>query len=309
MDRPREPRRRRFVAGDEEREDLPYHPPGSDQYRLLTAQEVLANTKPVAVDDFIGAERDIPVTIPVLATDSDADAVDTNGDGTLDTEPLIVHSVTLTHPGAAFQIVPYNGTWAIRFTPPDSYVGVIGGTYVVSDPWGGSDTGAFTVDVKQWQSILDAVGEQFSMPQNGIPLSIPKATLLSNDYNQAEPCGQQGQPACPVADAMTITNIDSSVLMGILTCNDTTCTYQPPINGAGYTFFRYTASDQTGHSDTATVRIYVGYPNTPPTAVDDWLTNQSQTTKTFTRQDVAQNDIDPIGDTLTILNPSGAPQS
>ena len=142
-----------YPNSDEERDDLPFYPPGSDQYRLLNAKDVLANTAPVAVDDVAGTERDIAVTIPVLANDSDADDdpfYDSDHDGNPndhDEDPLLVHSVTLTHPGASFQVVPYNGTWAIRFTPPDSYVGMIGGTYVVSDSWGGTDTGAFTVDV------------------------------------------------------------------------------------------------------------------------------------------------------------------
>jgi large repetitive protein len=227
-----------------------------------------------------------PEAKPVLANDTDADG-----------DALSIAAVNLqSYPGAAYQIVPSGSSWALKVTPPDSFVGTMTFTYVAADPWGATSTATVTLTVNQWSVVVDALGEQFSCYQNG-SVRIPRATLLANDYDSA------GQ-------ALTIVAFDTSVLMGTLDCTtDTTaCTYTPPINAYGYTLFRYTVSDPAGREDTATVKIYVGSPpyGHPPTAYDDYFTTTRNTPKTFTIQDLVQNDVDPDGDTLSVGLQSGA---
>jgi hypothetical protein len=162
------------------------------------------------------------------------------------------------------------------------------------DLWGAAVTATVTLTVTQWASITDALGEQFFCYFNG-SIAIPKATLLANDYDSD-------------GDPLSIVAFDTSVLMGSLDCKSdpTRCTYRPPINGSGFTYFRYTASDPAGHRDTATVRIYVGVFGNPPVANDDVFTTTRNTARSFTIQEVVQNDIDPDGDTLTVILNSGA---
>lgn len=238
--------------------------------------DVVPNTTPVAVNDSATTDRDVPVTIPVLANDSDADG-----------NALTIYSVTLPQPGAAYQIVPYGQGWAIRFTPPDSFVGTTTFTYMISDGWGGSATASVTVTVKQWTVIVDALGEQFYTPQNS-SLLISKSLLLANDYSDNGP--------------LTIVSFDTSILMGTLDCttNPTACTYRPPTNAAGFTLFKYKACDPAGHCDTATVRIYVSFRGSQPTAAADYFTTTRNTAKAFTIQDLVQNDSDADGDTLSV---------
>ena len=241
------------------------------------ALEILANTKPVAVADTATTDRDVPVTIPILANDSDADG-----------DALTPYSVTLSQPGAAYQAVPYGQSWAIRFTPPDSFVGTSNLTYMAADRWGGvSSVTPVTVTVRQWTVIVDALGEQFYTPQN-TSLRIPLGTLLANDYSDN--------------GVLSIVSYDTSILMGTLDCTTetTACTYRPPINAAGYTLFKYKACDSVGHCDTATVRIYVAFRGNPPTAADDYFSTTRNTPKTFTIQDLVANDYDADGDTLSI---------
>ncbi len=251
-----------------------------------TQLAVLANTPPVAANDTAATDRDVPVTIDVLANDSD-----------LDNDPLTISGVDLltNYPGAAFQLVQLGTRLALLVTPPDSFVGTITFTYQACDPWGACAARAtVTLTVRQWTVIVDAVGEQFTLVQNG-SLRIPLATLLANDYDS------QGA-------ALTIVAMDTSILMGTLDCttDPTACTYRPPINAAGVTLFRYTVSDPAGHRSTASVRLYVSAVDHPPTAHDAFFTTVENTATTFTIQDVWQYDFDQDGDTLAIGLVGGA---
>ncbi|HTG36390.1 MAG TPA: Ig-like domain-containing protein [Thermoanaerobaculia bacterium] len=254
----------------------------SDQTGTL-ALDALANTPPVAANDSGTTERDIAVLISILANDSDADG-----------DALTLASVTLQNPGASYQAVQSGGGWAIRITPPDTFVGTLTFTYVATDRWGATATATVTLNVTQWTSVTDVLGEQLYCAQNG-SLRIPLSNLLSNDYDSD-------------GDPLSIVAMDTSILMGTLDCasDPTACTYRPPTNAYGYTLFRYTASDPAGHRDTATVRLYVGTHGNPPTASDDYFTTPRDTPRTFTIQDVVQNDHDPDGDTLTVGLISGS---
>ncbi len=252
---------------------------------IWSDREVLANTKPVAINDTATTERDIAVTIPVLANDIDADG-----------NALSMANLTVNHTGALVQIVPLGAGWALKLTPPDGFVGTLTLTYQAVDPWGGvSNTATVTVTVTQWASVLDAIGEQYWCPYNN-QVQILKSALLANDYDSD-------------SDPLTIVNIDSTVLAGFLDCttDPTRCTFRAGLNQAGSTFFRYTISDPAGHRDTATVKIYIGSTiGSPPTLQDDVITTMRNTPKTFTRQEVLVNDTDPDGDTLTLGLAGGA---
>jgi PKD repeat protein len=247
---------------------------------------VLANTPPIAANVTATTERDLPVTIDVLASASDPDG-----------DPLSPGVNLSAYPGAASQPVQLpNGRWAIKVTPPDTFVGTMTFPYVVSDPWGATATATVTLTVTQWSVVVDALGQQFACYQN-TSVRIPLATLLAIDYDS-------------LGQTLTIVGFDTSVLMGTLDCttDPTACTYSPPNNAVGFTFFRYTISDPVGREDTATVKIYVGSPpyGHPPTAVDDYFTTTWNTPKAFTIQDIVQNDVDPDGDTLSVGLQSGA---
>jgi large repetitive protein len=285
------------------------YPPGLPSARVIAALAVVANTAPIAQNDpQVDGERDITKLIPVMDNDNDPD----HDAGDAPTEDLLtIHSVTLSHPGAAYAIVPHAWAgcpqaqplcrWAIRMTPPDSYVGVITGTYVISDPLGATASATFAVNFKQWDKIIDAVGEQTTVPPNAVAFPIPYSFLLSNDYDEDTP---QNQLSIDPAD------IDKSLLMGTLTCDTTRCLYNAPPGGSGMTMFTYKLRDAPadGHFDTAIVRLYVGgTTNASPTTTDDYFKVVRPAAGVgFTRQDVVQNDVDPLGDTLTVVLTNGA---
>jgi hypothetical protein len=236
-----------------------------------------ANTQPVAMADKATTERDVPVTVAVLTNDSDADG-----------DELTIYGTTVDRPGTLAQIVPVGRSWAVYVTPPDSFVGALNLTYTIVDRWGGAATGAVIVNVTQWISITDAVGEQFYCPQNGI-VRIAHGQILANDFDSE-------------GDVLTIVSRDTSVLSGTLDCatETTACTYHAPANSAGSTIFRYTITDPAGHRDAATVRILVGVGGGAPAARDDYFTTPFDAPKTFTYQDATLNDSDPDGDVLAV---------
>jgi PKD repeat protein len=251
------------------------------------ALAVLANITPTAGPVTTSTVRDIPVTIDVLAYASDADR-----------DPLSIANVTLlqAYPGASYQVIQLpSGRWGLSITPPNAFVGTLTFTYQACDSWGACSSPA-TVTVTVISAIVMAVGDQFYCPQNG-SIQIPVATLLANDYVQQPPPPQPPR-------TLSVISYDKSILMGTLNCTSTVCTYTPPTNAAGYTFFRYTVSDNgqpTGDTDTAPVRIYVGYPDQAPTASDIFLTTTWNTPTTFTFNDLAfKAATDADGDSLTI---------
>src|SRR5258708_34974374 len=92
----------------------------------------------------------------------------------------------MSYPGAASQIVPSGSSWALKVTPPDTFVGTMTFSYVASDPWGASSSATVTLTVNQCSVAVDALGEQFSCYQNGSACT-PRAPLLADEHRSARP--------------------------------------------------------------------------------------------------------------------------
>src|SRR5205807_4836444 len=158
-----------------------------------------------AVNDNATTVRDIPVTIDVLANDSDPDG-----------DALSIANVNLlsAYPGASYAIPQLaNGRWGLTVTPPNAFVGTMTFSYQACDKLGACSAPA-TVTLTVTPAIVNALGDQFYCPQN-LSIQIPVATLLANDY-------QVNQVNLP---PLTIASYDKSILMGTLACTSTTCTY------------------------------------------------------------------------------------
>lgn len=99
---------------------------------------------------------------------------------------------------------------------------------------------------------------------------------------------------------MTVTAIDTTGLLGSLSCDATGCTYTPPIAFQGTTTFRYTASDGHGATDTASVKVCVGCTNHPPVATPQSLSTPKNKALRFSVFQLMQNSYDPEDDPLTV---------
>jgi len=111
--------------------------------------------------------------------------------------------------------------------------------------------------------------------------------LLSNDY-------------LPNGGPETVTALDTTGLIGTLSCNATSCTYTPPNSFSGTTTFKYTANDGHGATDTAIVKVKVGVTNHSPVAVAQTLSTPKNTALQFSVFDLMRNDYDPDNDPLSV---------
>jgi hypothetical protein len=232
----------------------------------------VTNQQPVAVNDTAATPQNFPVTIYVLANDSDPDG-----------DPLSVQSVTQPANGSAAN---GPGGASVVYTPGTQ--GTATFTYTVTDGKGGTATASVTVTVLPPNTPPDARGDQLAMPR-GFTTTIGHGTLLANDFDAD-------------GNTLTIQSFNTTGLVGTLSCptGGTSCTYTPP--GAAYsgvTSYTYTVSDGHGSTDTATVKLKVGLTQSVPVAVDDLLTTTRNTARAFTIFDVLANDSDADGDVLT----------
>ncbi len=227
------------------------------------------NGPPVAVDDAATTPIGVPVTIPVLANDSDPDG-----------DPL---AITATTPPAFGTITVSGGS--IVYTP--TVAGVTGTdtfTYTISDGRGGTATATVRVTITATANQPPVAVDDAATTATGVPVPV---AVLANDSD-------------PDGDPLTITTTTPPAFGTILVAGGT-ITYTPSTAGIiGVDTFTYTISDGRGGTATATVRVTVtAAANQPPVAVDDNATTPFGQPVTIA---VLANDSDPDSDPLVVAS-------
>jgi len=225
------------------------------------------NDAPVANDDSATTQEDTPITIDVLANDTDVDgdtltvtnlAQPSNGTATLDAGPTVTYA------------------------PNPGFVGEDTFTYTANDGTFDSNVATVTVTV---EAVNDppVASDDSAATQEDTPVTID---VLANDTD-------------PDGDALTVTNL-TQPSNGTATLNaDQTVTYTPKADFNGTDSFTYTANDGKDDSNVATVTVTVEAVNDAPVANNDSATTQEDTAVTI---NVLANDTDPDGDALTVPN-------
>jgi hypothetical protein len=190
------------------------------------------NDDPTPGGDARITPEDTPLTVAVLANDTDVD-----GD-----TPLTVVSVAPPAHGTATT----NGTTVV-YTPAADYNGTDLFTYTVGDGRGGTATAMVTVTVA---AVNDppAPGDDAATTAEDAPVTID---VLAND--RPGPTDEAGQPLAVF--------VLTQPAHGSVTSNGATVTYTPAANYAGADAFTYTVTDGQSLA-TATVAVTV-------TPVDD----------------------------------------
>ncbi len=230
------------------------------------------NFVPLAVDDAAQTEEQ-PVTIPVLANDSDPD-----------TEPLTVAAVTQGVNGT----VVINGDQTVTYTPAAAFLGTDTFTYVAADPRGGQARATVTVTVISANEPPTPAADDVTTPED-VALNIAvlaNDTDPDNDTLQVVSVGVPGVPGSGTA----VLQPDGSV------------TFTPAANWSGQTSFSYTVQDPGGLTAAATVTVTVTPVNDAPVAVADSATTNEDVPVTIT---VLANDTDPDGDVLDVTSTTG----
>ncbi|MEZ4887550.1 MAG: Ig-like domain-containing protein [Chitinophagales bacterium] len=244
----------------------------------VTVINVGGNLPPTAIDDNATTPSNAPITIEVLANDSDPEG----GDLTISTISVIPSNGTVTIDGDVVNYSPNTG-----FTGTDSF------EYVVCDTEGACDTALVTVTVtgvSENQPPI-AVDDNATAAVN-TPIGIP---ILANDSD-------------PNGDPLTITTISANPSNGTVTIDNGTVVYIPNTDFIGIDNFEYTVCDPLGLCDVAVVTVTVidAGDNQPPIAVDDAIVTQINQ---LIGIGVLGNDSDPDGDNLTITSISSNPSN
>jgi large repetitive protein len=236
---------------------------GGTATATVTVTVGAVNDPPVATDDATSTDEDTPVTVSILANDSD-----------LDGDPLTVTAAT-----APNGTVVINADGTIRYTPNANFNGVETITYTVSDGKGGFDTATVTVIVRPVNDAPVAANDTATTPED-TPVTL---NILGNDRDVD-------------GDELTITAAASP--NGTVVVNqDGTITFSPNANFNGPTTITYTISDGKGGTSTATVTLTVTSVNDVPVANSSTATTNEDTPVTLTP---LANDTDADGDPLTV---------
>jgi Ca2+-binding RTX toxin-like protein len=227
------------------------------------------NDGPLATDDTVTADEDVPVRIDVLGND-----VDVDGDtltiveaSALNGTVIVEADGTLTYTGNA----DFNGTDTISYT--------------VDDGNGGTDSAEVTVTVN---AVNDA------------PLALDDTLQAFEDF--AATVNVLGNDTDPEGDALTVTGATAG--NGTVTINaDGTLSYLGNADFNGTDTITYTVTDSGGASATAQVAVNVQALNDAPVAVSDTAETDEDTAVTF---DVLGNDSDAEGDAFTVVSATAA---
>ena len=223
------------------------------------------NDAPVAVDDSASTNEDTPVTISVLANDTDVDG-----------DTLSVSAVTQGAHGSAAVV----GS-DVKYTPAANYNGADSFTYTVSDGHGGTATGTVNVNVAGVNDNPTANDDSATTNED----TAVSVNVVGNDTDID-------------GDTLSVTAVTQPA-HGSATFAGGSITYTPAANYNGADSFTYTVSDGHGGTATATVGVNVTPVNDDPTANNDSVTTDEDTAVTH---NVLANDSDVDGDALSIAS-------
>lgn len=228
-----------------------------------------SNQPPTAADDTAATTEETPVTVAVLANDADPDG-----------DALSVSAVTQGANGS----VTNNGDGTVTYSPALNFFGADSFTYTISDGQGGLDTATVNVAVSNVNDPPSAADDAASVNEDSGPNVVG---VLANDADVD-------------GDALAVVSVTQGT-NGSVTNNGNSVSYAPNPDFNGSDTFTYTVSDGNGGFDTATVNVSVANVNDAPSAADDSLSMNQDTTLTVSAPGVLGNDSDIDGDALTAV--------
>jgi hypothetical protein len=187
----------------------------------------LMNRPPVANDDTATTPEDAPVTINVVANDTDPD-------NNLDPSSVTVNGGPFNGQATA------NGDGTVTYTPDPNFNGNDSFSYQVCDTLNACDTATVNITVV---SVNDdpVANDDAATTLSGVPITID---VLANDTD-------------PDGDSLTVTGA-SQPANGTVTVNpDNTVTYRSNCSFQGFDTFSYSISDGNGGTDSAVVTVRV----------------------------------------------------
>ncbi|WP_299282093.1 tandem-95 repeat protein [uncultured Tateyamaria sp.] len=241
---------------------------GGEDTATVTVDVTPVNDAPDAVNDATTTDEDTPVTIDVLANDTDVDG-----------DALTITGASVPADQGTVDIVDNQ----LLFTPAQDFNGDATISYSIEDGNGGTDTAEAIVNVTPVNDDPVAV-DDIAETLEDEPVIID---LIGNDTDVD-------------GDPLTIGSVSVPAEQGEVVDNgDGTVTFKPAPNFNGPATITYTVEDGQGGEDEGQATVNVGAVNDGPVANDDTETTEEDTPVTI---DVVGNDTDDDGDELTVIS-------
>ncbi|WP_171815466.1 Ig-like domain-containing protein [Stanieria cyanosphaera] len=253
-----------YGGGDKDYNDIVFAIDIGKSNLAAIPTEPAVNKPPVANNDTAITPYNTPITIDVMANDSDPEK-----------QAINITSVTsLT--GATVQVA--NGK--VVYTPKLNYHGTDTFTYTIADTSGATNSAIVTVNVNPKTNNPPTAGNDSATTAYATPVTI---NVKANDSD-------------PDGDPLTITL--NQPLNGTVNLSGDQVVYTPNTGYFGTDTFTYRVADPDGVSAEATVTVTVTpKPNGSPEAQDDISSTDKNQSVIIP---VLSNDSDPDGDTLTV---------
>jgi len=246
---------------------------GTSNPATVTIMVNSANDAPVAADDSATTLEDAPVTIPVLANDSDVDG---------DTLSAALAS------GPAHGTLTLNTNGSFTYTPTANFNGSDSFTYRASDGSTVSNLATVSITVNSMNDAPVAMNDTATTLEDTV-VTIP---VLANDSDVDGDAFSAALVGGPDHGTLTLSANGSFI-------------YTPAANFNGNDTFAYRASDGIGLSNVAIVSITVTSVNDAPMAANDNYSVNEDAVLVMNAPGVLANDIDVDGDTLSAVLASG----
>ena len=248
-------------------------PAGNSDTGEVTVLVNPVNDAPAAVNDADTTDFNTPITVDLLANDTDVDLPE--GD------MLTVTSVSV--PVEQGTVLNNNDGTAL-FTPADGFTGDATISYTIEDAAGLSDSAEHVV------TVADGAG-------NSAPVTAPD-TAETDEDTASDPIDVLDNDSDPDGDTLQVTEATSpDGTVEITADNELIFTPNPDFNGE--TTITYTAADPSGAETPGTVTVTVNPVNDAPVAVDD---SDETDLNTAIELDLLANDSDVDGDALTVVS-------
>lgn len=238
---------------------------GGTATATVTVNVNAVNTPPVATDDGVTTEVNDPITVQVLANDSDEDG-----------DALTVTITTAPASGSA----SVRGGVRILYTPAADFVGVDSLVYQVDDGNGGTDTATLTITMESLNA-LPVANPDAGTAVTGIAIEID---VVANDTDAD-------------GDTLTISEVTVPGNGAAVILADNRIEYTAAVDFTGTDTFEYTIEDGNSGTATALVTMTVESGNSAPIAIAD---SASAETEVLVNIDVLGNDTDADLDPLSV---------
>jgi len=250
---------------------------GADSFQY-TLSDINGDSHTVAVFLTVNSINDLPIAVDDTFTYNVNASVSGNlsSNDTLSGDGNNFYSV-LSNPSNGFISLNANGDFT--YTPFTNFNGTDSFTYTLRDANGDVSTATVTLNLDSGNTVPIAVDDSFNINED---------TTLSNDLSTNDTASNDGGNTYTKA---------SDPSNGTLSINaDGSFTYIPDANFNGTDSFTYTITDANSDTSTATVTLNVQAIEDLPTASDNTLSIDEDTTLTFQPTNFNFSDVD--GDSL-----------